>query len=75
MNMQISLTAARVNANLTQKQAADKMNIDKSTLSKWENGKTSPSAPQLFDLCEIYGCSIDDIFLNRKFAKSERMAV
>ena len=71
--MQVSLSAARVNANLTQKEAADQLKIDKSTLSKWENGKTSPSALQLFALCKIYGCTIDDIFLDKKFAKSERI--
>ena len=70
--MQISLAAARVNANLTQRQAAERISIDKSTLSKWENGKTSPRADQLEQLCCLYGVSIDEIFLNKKFSKREQ---
>lgn len=70
----ISLAAARVNANLTQKQAAMKMDIDKTTLSNWERGKTAPKAPQLIKLCKIYDISIDDIFLQQKFAKNEHTA-
>lgn len=64
--MQISLKAARVNANLTQRETAKKMNIDRATLINWENGKTFPNAPQLIRLCEIYGIGIDDIFLKVK---------
>lgn len=66
--MQISLAAARVNANMTQKQAAERISIDKSTLSKWENGLTSPRADQLDQLCSLYGVTIDQIFLTKKFS-------
>lgn len=62
----ISLAAARVNANLTQKQVAIKMNIDKTTLSNWERGKTAPKATQLIKLCKIYDISIDDVFFATK---------
>lgn len=64
--MKISLAAARVNAELTQAQAATAMNIDKSTLSSWEKRKTFPKAEQLFSLCALYGCTVNDIFLGEK---------
>ena len=62
--MKVSLAAARVNAKLTQEQVAHQMSVDKSTVSKWENGKTAPKADQFSELCSLYGCTMDDIFLS-----------
>lgn len=65
--MQISLKAARVNAELTQKQAAKALGANTSTVVNWEMGRTSPTALQLQNLCAIYGMdSIDSIFLLKK---------
>lgn len=65
---QISLAAARVNANLTQKEAAEKIGICKETLISWEKGKTIPRHHQLLQLCELYNMPIDYIFLPYKLA-------
>lgn len=65
--MQISLKAARVNAEMTQREAADRMGVDVSTIISWENGKTSPKAIQLQQLCDVYGVeSVDFLFLQKK---------
>lgn len=61
--MKISLKAARVNADLTQTQAAIAVGVDKSTISSWEKGKTVPSADKLFALCALYKATVDSIFL------------
>lgn len=70
--MKISLAAARVNAELTQKQAAEKMGVNIGTMIKWESGKTSPRAKQLVELCNLYGCTMGDIFLPNQCTKSEQ---
>lgn len=57
------LKAARVNAGLTQVEACKQLGIAVPTLSKWENGKTFPSAVKLKALCTLYHCKLDDIFL------------
>jgi transcriptional regulator with XRE-family HTH domain len=59
----ISLEAARVNANMSQKDAAAAMNVNVSTIANWEKGKTSPDADKFKELCQIYGCPMDLIFL------------
>lgn len=65
--MQISLKAARVNAEMTQREAAERIGVDVSTVVSWENGKTSPKAVQLQRLCEVYGVdSVDFLFLRKK---------
>lgn len=59
---QISLTAARVNADKTQREVADLMGVNVSTIANWENGKTSPNVEQFVKLCAIYSCPQDIIF-------------
>lgn len=66
--MKISLKAARVNAGLTQAQAAAKAGKNKMTISNWENGKNPIDSFSLEKLCTIYGVTIEDIFLPSKLA-------
>ena len=66
--LKISLAAARVNANMTQLQAAQEMHISKSTIVSWEKGKTCPDIGQAKRLSDIYGIPMDSIF----FAKTSR---
>lgn len=51
---QISLKAARVNANLTQAEVATRLHKNKQTIVNWENGKTKVSAADLLVLCDMY---------------------
>lgn len=71
--MKISLKAMRVNAKLNQKEVAKAIEIAPNTLVSWENGYTAPNAIQLSKLCHLYGCTMDDIFLLDKLAKSEQI--
>ena len=50
----ISLAAARVNAGLSQKQAAEKIFVTEKTICNWEKGFTRISFAQLETLCRIY---------------------
>lgn len=59
---QITLKAARVNANLSQAEAAKALNVSVSTIKNWESGKTFPNQPQIAKICEVYGISYDCIF-------------
>lgn len=60
-NFKISLKSARVNANYTQKEIADKLCVSKHTIINWEKGKTKISYPCLYMICQFYGCNIDNI--------------
>ena len=59
----LSLKAARVNAGLTQKEAAMAINVTERTLHSWENGVTYPTVDKLLLLCGLYGVQIGDIFI------------
>lgn len=54
---QISLKAARVNANLTQAEVAKRLHKNKQTITNWESGKTKISAADLLVLCDMYKIS------------------
>ena len=57
----ISLKAARVNAGLSQKEAAKILGISNKTLCSWENGKTFPDQPMIEKICALYGVTYDMI--------------
>jgi transcriptional regulator with XRE-family HTH domain len=59
--LKISMKAARVNANLTQKQMADLMDKSQSTVMFWEQGKKVPRVDELQQFCAICGCDPSDI--------------
>lgn len=61
--LKISLRAARVNAGFTMDEVAKAMKRGKQTISSWENGKTEPKASDLQALCDLYGLSMNNIFL------------
>lgn len=63
MDFKISLAAARVNADMTQDEAAEKLGVCRATLMAWEKGKTSIPSKSLMDLCSVYKCPIDAIRL------------
>ena len=59
--LKISLKAARVNAELSQKDAAKALKVSNKTLHSWESGDSSPSAKYIDAICDLYKMSYDDI--------------
>lgn len=59
--LKISLRAARVNANLTLLEAAEKLGIGKDTLIKWEKEPWNISALYQQKISEVYSIPIDMI--------------
>jgi transcriptional regulator with XRE-family HTH domain len=55
----LRIRALRRQANLTQNQLAEKLAIERTTLSKIESGIITPTAQALLDLSEIFAVSID----------------
>lgn len=59
--LKITLRAARVNADLSQKEAAKKLGVSNNTLCNWEKGVSYPDAGQIDALCKLYGVHYDSI--------------
>lgn len=62
--LQISLTAARVNAKLKQEEVAEKMGVSKRTVINWEKGYVRPSAATINMLSSIYKIPVDCLLLH-----------
>jgi len=59
--LKVTLKAARVNANLTQKEAGELLGVTKDTVFNWENGRSFPSVKLIPKIEHIYNVSYDDI--------------
>lgn len=56
------LKRERKKAGLTQKQAATAIGRKQQTLASWETARAQPDANTLFELCSVYGVSVDEAF-------------
>lgn len=64
----ISMAAARVNANLSQQEAADKLGISRVTLQNYEAGKSVPNWDMVQRIGDLYKFPIDYIFFGKHYA-------
>lgn len=52
----------RTAIGITQDQLAEKLGVDRSTVAKWELGKSYPRTSLLPKISEILGCTVDELF-------------
>lgn len=53
----------RKSAGFTQDELAKRLNTTKQTISRYEKGDRKANQDMLFELCDIFGVSIDDFSL------------
>lgn len=59
--MRITMRAARINRNLTQREVAEALNVTKKTVCSWETGKTKPRFDKIEPICKLYQVGYDNI--------------
>lgn len=64
--MKMTLKGARVNAGYTQKEIANLIGVNETTIVNWESGNTAITAKHLLSLCNLYKMAMDDILLPQK---------
>lgn len=55
------IRALRLEKNMTQRQLADKVGVDRTSLSSYENNKRVPDLFILCSLADIFGISLDEL--------------
>ncbi|HEL1702986.1 TPA: helix-turn-helix transcriptional regulator [Streptococcus suis] len=55
----------RLSRNMTQKELAKRIGMGDTTIANYEKGFRSPKKDTLFDLADVFGVSIDDLFPQR----------
>ena len=61
MNICEVLKQARVDAELSQEAAAEKVGVSRQTMSNWETGKSYPDIASVIALSDAYGVSLDSL--------------
>lgn len=58
---QDNLISLRKMNKLTQEELAEKLDVSRQTLSKWETGESVPDIDKCKKLAEVFGVSLDDL--------------
>ncbi|MGN0741885.1 MAG: helix-turn-helix transcriptional regulator [Candidatus Fimadaptatus sp.] len=55
------LAACRRAVNLTQEQVAERLNVSRQAVSRWESGAARPATERLIQLSSLYGCTLESL--------------
>lgn len=61
MNIGNKLYELRKDHNLSQEEVAEKLNVTRQTISKWETNQSMPDLDKIVPICELYGISSDTL--------------
>ena len=56
-----NLKTLRKSKNLSQEQLAEKVNVTRQSVSKWETGEAYPEMNNILELCKIFHCKINEL--------------
>ena len=63
MSFQKNLQTLRIGRNFTQERLAMLLGVSRQAISKWESGKAYPEMDKLLMICDLFGCTLDDLVL------------
>lgn len=66
MNLGEKLYKLRKSKNLSQEEVAEKLDVTRQTISKWETNQSTPDFDKIVPLCELYEISTDELLMNKK---------
>lgn len=52
----------QLSAGMTQEALAEKLNVSRQTISKWEMDAAAPEMDKAIALCKIFNCTLDNLF-------------
>ena len=81
MDLGKKILELRKKENLSQEQLAEKMNVTRQTISKWELNQTTPDIKQAKELSRLFKISLDELTDNdittivmQKISNTEKLA-
>lgn len=66
MNIGEKLFELRKAKNLSQEEVADKLNVTRQTVSKWETNQSTPDFDKIIPICELFEISTDELLKGTK---------
>src|SRR5574344_2339903 len=70
MNIGDKLFELRKKKGLSQEEAADKLNVTRQTISKWETNQSNPDFDKIIPICELYNITSDELLTGKKNVNS-----
>ena len=64
MNLSDNLKKIRKMHNLSQEELAEKLNVSRQSVSKWESNQAYPEMDKMIQLCKMFNLNIDDLLNN-----------
>lgn len=61
--------------HLSQEEIAEKLNVTRQTISKWETDQTTPDFDKIVPLCELYEISADELLTGSKKEESTNLDI
>ena len=52
----------RLSGNMTQEALAERLNVSRQTVSKWEMDAALPEMSKAMELCKVFRCTLDNLF-------------
>lgn len=66
MNIGEKLFELRKSKNLSQEEVAEKLNVTRQTVSKWETNQSTPDFDKILPLCELFEISTEELLTGKK---------
>ena len=61
----------KLSGNMTQETLAEKLNVSRQTISKWEIDAAKPEMDKTLEICKIFNCSLDNLFRDEMDKQSD----
>ena len=71
MNLGERLFELRKAKNLTQDDMAEKLNVTRQTVSKWETNQSTPDFDKIMPLCELFEIGVEELLTGKKQEQKE----
>ena len=70
MSFRKNLEYLRKSKKLSQEELANKLNVSRQSVSKWESGAAYPETEKILAICKIFDCTLDDL-MNQNIQEDE----
>ena len=66
MNLGVKIACLRIKEGLSQEQLAEKLDVSRQAVSRWELNQTFPQTDKIIQICSLFKISTDELLLNIK---------
>ena len=73
MSLGERLLELRKSKHLSQEEVADKLNVSRQTISKWETDSSTPDFDKIIPICELFEISTDELLTGKKEDVEEKV--